>query len=91
MNISLNPHFEKFIAQKVKSGSYNSASEVVREGLRLMMEREILLQKQLVHLNQAIHLGLTQLEKGQGLLGEEAFQDIRALSKDRKSKESDPL
>lgn len=40
MNISLNAHFEKFVAQAVASGRFKSSSEVVREGLRLLEERE---------------------------------------------------
>ncbi len=40
MNVSLSPHFDKLIAEKVKSGNYNSASEVIREALRLLEEKE---------------------------------------------------
>lgn len=40
MNISLNAHFEKFVAEAVASGRFKSSSEVVREGLRLLEERE---------------------------------------------------
>lgn len=40
MNISLTPHLEKLVQAKVESGLYNSASEVVREALRLMEERD---------------------------------------------------
>lgn len=39
MNINLTPQLEEMVRQKVSSGFYNSASEVVREALRLM-ERE---------------------------------------------------
>lgn len=38
MNISLTPELEKMVQQKVKSGLYNNASEVIREALRLMKE-----------------------------------------------------
>ncbi len=40
MNISLNPHFEAFVSQAVESGRFKSSSEVVREALRLLEERE---------------------------------------------------
>jgi antitoxin ParD1/3/4 len=40
MHVSLTQKLEKFIKGKVASGDYNNASEVVREALRLMLERE---------------------------------------------------
>lgn len=40
MNVSVGQRWEKFIEQAVQDGRYGSASEVVREGLRLVEERE---------------------------------------------------
>jgi antitoxin ParD1/3/4 len=40
MNISLTPELERLVADKVASGLYNNASEVVREGLRLLKEHD---------------------------------------------------
>jgi antitoxin ParD1/3/4 len=40
MKISLSPDVERLIAEKVSSGRYHSADEVVREGLELLQERE---------------------------------------------------
>lgn len=40
MNVSLTPKLEKYIRRKVASGFYNNASEVIREALRLLVERE---------------------------------------------------
>jgi antitoxin ParD1/3/4 len=40
VNVSLTPELEPFIQAKVKSGRYLSASEVVREALRLLEERD---------------------------------------------------
>ena len=40
MNISITPELEELINKKVKTGMYNSASEVVREGLRLLREQD---------------------------------------------------
>ena len=40
LNVSLTPELERFIAARVASGHYCSASEVVRAGLRLLVERE---------------------------------------------------
>jgi antitoxin ParD1/3/4 len=40
MNVSIGDHWEAFVARVVRAGRYGSASEVVREGLRLVEERE---------------------------------------------------
>jgi antitoxin ParD1/3/4 len=40
MNVSVGPKWEAFVADAVESGRYGSASEIVREGLRLVEERE---------------------------------------------------
>jgi antitoxin ParD1/3/4 len=45
MHVSLTPELEKFVDGKVESGLYNNASEVVREGLRLLKEHDELRKK----------------------------------------------
>ena len=40
MNVSLTTKLEEFVRRKVTSGLYNNASEVVREGLRRLVEQE---------------------------------------------------
>ena len=44
MNVSIDDRWRSFVDQMVKSGRYDSASEVIREGLRLVEERETKLQ-----------------------------------------------
>jgi antitoxin ParD1/3/4 len=41
MNVSLNPHFDDFINKLIASGQYNSASEVIREALRLLEQQKV--------------------------------------------------
>ena len=40
MNVHLGPVFDEFVADLLKSGYYQTQSEVLREGLRLLKERE---------------------------------------------------
>ncbi len=47
MNVSLTPELEALVAQKVESGRYTSASEVIREALRLLEEQDQIRQKRL--------------------------------------------
>ena len=58
MNINLTPQLEEMVRQKVTSGLYTSASEVVREALRLMDEKDQLRVAKLDQLRQAIQEGL---------------------------------
>jgi antitoxin ParD1/3/4 len=58
MNISLNPHFEELVKSKVERGLYNSASEVMREALRLLEERDQLRELQLEKLRREIQKGI---------------------------------
>lgn len=57
MNVSIGERWEGFVDGIVKSGRYSSASEVVREGLRLVEEREAKLQALRDTLNAAIEAG----------------------------------
>ena len=58
MNINLSPQLEELVRQKVASGLYTSASEVVREALRLMEEQDRIRSAKLEHLRQDIREGL---------------------------------
>ena len=81
MNISLTKELEQLVQKKVKGGRYLSASEVVREALRLLEERDRLRQAQLTKLRKEVAIGLAQLRRGQGIPGEEVFAEIREKSR----------
>jgi antitoxin ParD1/3/4 len=76
MNVSLTPELEQFVHEKVKSGRYLSASEVVREGLRLLEERERLYQSKLAKLQQEIAIGIEQTDRGEVWDGETVIQEL---------------
>jgi len=77
MNISITPELEGFIASKVQSGMYQSASEVVREALRLLSEREEYKQKRIEELRREIEIGWQSAERGEFLTPEESQEDMR--------------
>lgn len=66
MNVSLTPELERLVNQKVKSGKYTSASEVIREGLRLLAEQDELRRVKLQMLKQEIAEGIESLQRGEG-------------------------
>jgi antitoxin ParD1/3/4 len=59
-NYSLTKNLEEFVSDKVASGDYNNASEVVREALRVLQQREL----RLAALDAAILRGLSEAERG---------------------------
>ena len=64
MNVSLTPELENMVNQKVKTGMYNSASEVVREALRLLEEKDRLKEMRLEELRVEIRKGRDQIRSG---------------------------
>ena len=66
MNVSLTPKLESYVKQKVSAGMYNSVSEVVREALRLLEERDTMQSMKLEALRADIKEGLDSLDRGEG-------------------------
>ncbi len=77
MNISLTPELEKLVQDKVDSGLYSSASEVIRESLRLLNQYENAQQYRLIQLQKEIELGLKQLEQGQAVEAEAVYKRLK--------------
>jgi len=65
MNVSLTPQLEQFVSAKVESGRYNSASEVVREALRLLEEHDSARAAQLAEFNEELGRRLAALDCGE--------------------------
>jgi antitoxin ParD1/3/4 len=65
MNVSLTPELENFVNAKVGSGRYNSASEVVREALRLLEEHDSARAAQLAEFNCELGRRLASLDRGE--------------------------
>lgn len=58
MNVKLSPLFEDYIRQSIESGAYQNASEVIRESLRLKMEKDAIYQAKLEGLRRDINEAL---------------------------------
>jgi antitoxin ParD1/3/4 len=84
MNVSLTPELEKFVNDKVESGRYNSASEVVREALRLLEEHDQARGAQIAAFNQELKHRIAALDRGEGIDPAEVRQRIERKSKERK-------
>ena len=84
MNVSLTKELEEFVNAKLKSGRYSSASEVVREGLRLLEHEDELRELQRVELRKAIAAGAEQAKSGKTIPGDQVFEDLRKRSQRRR-------
>ena len=84
MNVSLTPELESFVTAKVGSGLYGSQSEVVREGLRLLMERDRMMEARLKDLRAEIAEGVDQARRGELIPGEEVRARIRQKGRARR-------
>lgn len=65
MNVSLTPELEKYIQKQVVSERYQTASEVVRQAIRMMQQAEVYDQARLEALRQDIRTGLDQIDRGE--------------------------
>lgn len=78
MNVSLTPELEHWVDERVRSGRYASASEVIREALRLLEVQEAAKQRRLDGIRQKIDRGLKQLNEGKSIAPEDARSRLRA-------------
>ena len=84
MNVSLTPELEQYVSAKVESGRYNSASEVVREALRLLEEHEQAKTAQLAAFNHELGRRLDSLDQGNHIQPSEARSRLKRKSETRR-------
>ena len=83
MNISLTPELEQLVSEKVQTGMYQTASEVIREGLRLLRERD----QRLAALKRDVRAGFEGVGRGEFTnYDEHNIQDLARRVKTRGQK-----
>lgn len=88
MSLSLDTQLETIIWKKVETGLYPNTDEVIRQALRLLDEYD-----RTQELRAKLHIGLDQLDRGEGIpLTPELFEQIKqnAARKDREGYQPDP-
>lgn len=76
MNVHLSEELEQLVQSRVKSGRYGSASEVVRDALRLLVDRDELIELRKQELRKKIAVGLESIERGEGIDGGAFFAEL---------------
>jgi antitoxin ParD1/3/4 len=81
MNVSLTKELEQFVQAQVESGMYYSASEVIREGLRLLKEKDLLRQIKIEEFRKEVQKGIDSIESGSSVPFE--VEEIKAKGRER--------
>ena len=84
MNVSLTPELDKFVTTKVASGRYTSASEVVREALRLLEEQDKTREARLGGFNRELKRPIDALDRGEFVTAAEVHEHFRKRSEQRR-------
>lgn len=84
VNVSITPELDRFLQSRVKSGRYQTTSEVVREALRLLERQEQERDEAIRHLKAKLKTGAAQAERGRLLDGDEVFEELREMINERR-------
>jgi len=84
MNVSLSARLERFVQKEVDNGRYNSTSEVVREAIQLLEQRERFRQTRLQDIRKKINDGWEAIQRGDVIDGEEFFASLAKKERRRK-------
>src|SRR5580658_588312 len=84
VNISLTPELDRFLQSRVKSGRYQTTSEVVREALRLLERQERERDEAFQQLKAKLEIGAAQAERGELVDGDAVFDELREMLEERR-------
>src|ERR1019366_5828757 len=84
VNISITPELDSFLQRRVKSGRYQTTSEVVREALRLLERHEQEREETLNQLKAKLDRGAGPAERGDLIDGDEVFDEMREMIEERR-------
>ena len=84
VNVSITPELDAFLQARVKSGRYQTTSEVVREALRLLERHELERDQSFQQLKAKLEQGAAEAERGELLDGDEVFEELRDKIEERR-------
>ena len=85
LNVSLTPELGRFVRDRVASGRYQTASEVIREGLRLLEEQERGREPAFRSLRTKLRRAAAQADRGEFVRPDEVLKKIESLKRRRAS------
>jgi antitoxin ParD1/3/4 len=84
VNVSLTPELDAFLQSRLKSGRYQTTSEIVREALRLLERHERDRDEAFQQLRARLERGAGQAERGELADGDEVFDELREMIEERR-------
>jgi antitoxin ParD1/3/4 len=88
VNISITPELDAFLQRRVNSGRYQTTSEVVREGLRLLERHEKERDEAFSQLKARLERGAAQADRGELIDVDEVFEELRQMIEERRHAKS---
>jgi antitoxin ParD1/3/4 len=76
MKLHLTPELQQLVQSRVESGRYGSGGEVLRDAMRLLVDRDELLERRKQELHSQIAQGLDSLQRGEGVDGGKFFAEL---------------
>ena len=76
MTVALSADLEEIVNAGIQSGQFNSKGEVIREGLRLLQEQNMLRQIKLEQFRREVAIGVEAADRGELIPAEEVFQEL---------------
>jgi len=77
MTVTLTAEQEQFVAEQLKSGHYQSASDVVAQSLGMLRAQEEFIRSNAAELREKIASGLAQIRRGETVDGPTAIRNLR--------------
>jgi len=84
VNVAITPELERLIQDRIASGHYQNANEVIQEGLRLLEDKEQAQGAALEAVRRKIATGIAQADRGELMDGEAVFKELSQLSQKRR-------
>ena len=78
MNVTLSPEHEKLVREKLQSGEFDNADALVGHALQFLVAREEEDRRHRQAIREKIDRGIEQLERGEGVDGEQFFAELEA-------------
>jgi antitoxin ParD1/3/4 len=86
MKLTLTPDLERLVQTKVAAGLYLSPTDVVREALHLLADRDRERLRRLEQIRKKVAHGLAQLGRGERIPGARVFEELHAKGQRRRTK-----